>query len=316
MPVAAAVPVIVATITAPAHTATAPGTAAAIIAGCLCLRRLAELLHLGLGIVAEALAIEVAAIKIAALEIPISEILISEVLASEILASEILTPEILAIIIRPAEIPLLEIPAIGVKVPIAEIAVAEIPVLETAVEIPVIEVAVFETPIAETAVVEAAIIIPAAAEAMAAIEVQSQRGTITAFMPPVRTGTAPFVITPAAANPILTPAIPVAIIDRTVIPTVAIVDGTIIDRQIPIIVRATIGIAIAAGVIGKIDAAIGLITIPIVIAIVGITGIRCISVGIGIGIHVRIIIAGIAIVIAVRAIVVRAAISLRVGAGR
>jgi hypothetical protein len=41
------------------------------------------------------------------------------------------------------------------------------------------------------------------------------------------------------------------IINRAAIPDTAIIDGAVIDRQIPVIVRTPVGIAITAGIGGK-----------------------------------------------------------------
>ena len=139
--------------------------------------------------------------------------------------------------------------------PVGESAAIRCPVLEAAIAA-IVEAAPIKTRPPKIAPRrKAAAIVPAAMEAVALVEIQAQRRTDAAVMPPGRMRPAPFVIMPAAMQPVLPAAIPVTVIDRAVIPGAAEKDRAVINRQVPEIVGATPGIAIAARVIREADAA-------------------------------------------------------------
>src|SRR6185437_5948336 len=86
--------------------------------------------------------------------------------------------------------------------------------------------------------ISAPVVIPAPMETMAAIVLHAQRRPDAPFAPPAGARSTPFVAAPAAMDPVFPPSIPVAVIERAVIPIAVIEHRPVIDRQIPEIVRA------------------------------------------------------------------------------
>ena len=140
------------------------------------------------------------------------------------------------------------IEAVGVVV------AAAIPVAMVAI---VVAAAVPVTMIAAVLLVPAMTPVVAPVESVALVEVESERGTKTAYAGLARTKAAPFVMTPVAMDPVVVVPVTLTIVERAAIPLAVIKYRTVRDRKVPETIGASKVVAIAAAVVRKSDAAAG-----------------------------------------------------------
>ncbi len=83
-------------------------------------------------------------------------------------------------------------------------------------------------------------------EAMAVVEIETERGTVAIHAGPIGPVAIPLVFVPAAAHPEEELAVPSAIIDRTAEPDAVVIDRAIEDGIIPELVGTSPAVAITA----------------------------------------------------------------------
>jgi hypothetical protein len=104
----------------------------------------------------------------------------------------------------------------------------------------VIAVAIIVRPIAiAVAIVPGAPVFVSHAEAMGAVIVEAERRPVVIVARPAGPGPSPLVAMPSAVNPVPAVATDGAVVDRTAIPRIAVVNRTVIDGITPVLLGAS-----------------------------------------------------------------------------